>query len=83
MTYSIAHTVCCGKDETEFRRRAEAIGWKPEDFAERGIGGTPGQVAARIAEYAEVGAECVYLQVLDMTDLAHLELLASDVLPQV
>jgi F420-dependent oxidoreductase-like protein len=83
MTYSVAHTVCCGKDEAEFRRRAEAIGWKPEDFRERGVGGTPGEVAARLAEFAEIGAERVYLQVLDLHDLDHLELIASEVLPQV
>ena len=29
MTYSVAHTVCCGKDEAEFRRRAAAIGREP------------------------------------------------------
>jgi len=83
MVYSVAHTVCCGKDEAEFRRRAAAIGWEPETFREAGIGGTPGQVAAKIGEYAEIGAEQVYLQVLDLSDLDHLALIASDVVPQV
>jgi alkanesulfonate monooxygenase SsuD/methylene tetrahydromethanopterin reductase-like flavin-dependent oxidoreductase (luciferase family) len=85
MIYSVAQTVCCGKDEAEFRRRAEAIGMKPEDFreGERGLGGTPGEVAAKIAQFAEIGADRVYLQVLDLADLDHLEVLASDVLPQV
>jgi F420-dependent oxidoreductase-like protein len=83
MTYSVAHTVCCGKDEAEFRRRAAAIGWDPADIRERGIAGTPAEVVARITEYAEAGAERVYLQVLDLSDLDHLELLASDVMPQV
>jgi len=83
MVYSVAHTVCCGRDEAEFRRRAAAIGWQPETFREAGIGGTPGQVAAKIGEYAEIGAERVYLQVLDLSDLDHLALIASDVLPQV
>jgi len=82
MIYSVAHTVCCGKDEAELRRRAAAIGWQPETFREAGIGGTPGQVAARIAEYAEIGAERVYLQVLDLSDLDHLALIVSDVVPQ-
>jgi F420-dependent oxidoreductase-like protein len=82
MTYSVAHTVCCGKDEAEFRRRAAAIGREPADARERGIGGTPGEVAAKIAEYAAVGAQRVYLQVLDLHDLDHLDLLASEVLPQ-
>jgi len=83
MTFSVAQTVCCGKDEAEFRRRAAAIGREPADMRENGIGGTPAEVAAKIAEFAEAGAERVYLQVLDLGDLDHLELLASDVLPQV
>ena len=83
MIYSVAQTVCCGKDEAEFRRRAAAIGWEPADFREKGIGGTPGAVAAKLAEFAEIGAERVYLQVLDLHDLDHLALIASDVAPQV
>ena len=47
------------------------------------MGGTPGEVAAKIAEFAEIGAERIYLQVLDLSDLDHLELIASDVAPQV
>jgi alkanesulfonate monooxygenase SsuD/methylene tetrahydromethanopterin reductase-like flavin-dependent oxidoreductase (luciferase family) len=81
--YSVAQTVCCGKDEAEFRRRATAIGWDPAGFRDNGIGGTPGEVAAKIAEFAEIGAERVYLQVLDLHDLDHLALIASDVLSQV
>ena len=83
MIFSVAQTVCCGKDEAEFRRRAAAIGEDPEDLRANGIGGTAGEVAAKIAEFAEIGAERVYLQVLDLSDLGHLELIASDVLPQV
>ena len=83
VTYSVAQTVCCGKDDAEFRRRAAAIGREPDAFRENGIGGTPGEVAARIAEFAAVGAERVYLQVLDLSDLDHLALIASDVAPQV
>jgi F420-dependent oxidoreductase-like protein len=83
MIYSAAQTVCCGKDEAEFRRRAAAIGRDPEEARLNGLGGTPGQVAAKIAEFADIGADCMYLQVLDLGDLDHLELLASDVAPQV
>ena len=83
MTYSVAHTVCCGKDEAEFRRRAAAIGREPDAMREIGVAGTPGEVAAKIAEFAQIGAERVYLQVLDLGDLDHLELIASDVAPQV
>jgi alkanesulfonate monooxygenase SsuD/methylene tetrahydromethanopterin reductase-like flavin-dependent oxidoreductase (luciferase family) len=83
MFYSVAQTVCCGKDEAEFRRRAAAIGREPENMRATGIAGTPGEVAAKIAEFAEIGADRVYLQVLDLGDLDHLELIASEVTPQV
>jgi F420-dependent oxidoreductase-like protein len=83
MTYSVAQTVCCGKDEAEFRRRAAAIGRDPADIRANGVAGTPGEVAARLAEFGEIGAERVYLQVLDLQDLDHLALIASDVAPQV
>ena len=82
MTYSVAQTVCCGKDEAEFRRRAAAIGSEPTEIREHGLGGTPGEVVAKIAEFAEIGAERIYLQVLDLRDLDHLALIASDVVPQ-
>jgi F420-dependent oxidoreductase-like protein len=82
MTYSVAQTVCCGKDEAEFSRRAAAIGMQPAEIREHGLGGTPGEVAAKIARFAEIEAERVYLQVLDLSDLDHLALIASDVVPQ-
>jgi F420-dependent oxidoreductase-like protein len=82
MIYSVAQTVTCGKDEAEFRRRAAATGREPAEAREHGVGGTPGEVAAKIAQYAEIGAERVYLQVLDLSDLDHLALIASDVVPQ-
>ena len=83
LTYSVAHTVCCGKDEAEFRRRAAALGREADDVLAVGLTGTPGEVAAKIGAYAEIGAERVYLQVLDLADLDHLALIASDVAPQV
>jgi F420-dependent oxidoreductase-like protein len=82
MAYSVAQTVCCGKDEAEVSRRAAAIGMRPAEIRENGLGGTPGEVAAKIAEFAEIGADRVYLQVLDLSDLDHLTLIASDVVPQ-
>ena len=83
MTYSVAQTVCCGKDEAEFRRRAAAIGMEPENMRATGVAGTPGEVAAKIAEFAEIGADRVYLQLLDLHDLDHMALIASDVMRQV
>lgn len=80
---SAAQVICCGRDEAELRRRADAIGRSVEDLRENGIAGTPAEVVERIGAFGEAGAERIYLQVLDLQDLDHLALLASDVLPQV
>jgi F420-dependent oxidoreductase-like protein len=80
---SVAHTVCCGQDEAEFRRRAAAIGREPDALRAIGVTGTPDEVAAKIDGYAQIGAERVYLQVLDLSDLDHLALIASDVVPKI
>jgi alkanesulfonate monooxygenase len=83
MTYTVAHTVCCGKDDAELRRRAAATGRGVDALRDNGIAGTPSEVVEKIGEYAEAGASTVYLQVLDLADLDHLELIAAEVLPQV
>ena len=82
MTFSVAQVVCCGKDDASFRRRAAAIGREPDELREHGLAGSPAEIAAKIAEYAEIGAERTYLQVLDLSDLDHLELIAAQVAPQ-
>ncbi len=83
MVYSVAQVVCCGRDETEIARRASAIGREVDELREHGLTGTPDEVVTKIGEFAKVGAERVYLQILDLDDLAHLELLAAEVLPAV
>jgi F420-dependent oxidoreductase-like protein len=83
MVYSVAQVVCCGRDETEIARRATVIGREVDELREHGLAGTPDEVVAKIGEFAKVGAERVYLQVLDLDDLAHLELIAAEVLPAV
>ncbi len=77
MTYSVAHTVCSGRDEAELARRAAAIGRKPEDLRERALAGTPAEIADRIGKFADIGAQVTYLQVMDLSDLDHLALLAE------
>jgi len=83
LVYSVAHTVACGRDEAEFARRAEATGHQVDFFRHNGLGGSPAQVVDRIGQYAAIGATRVYLQILDLHDLDHLELLAAEVVPQV
>jgi F420-dependent oxidoreductase-like protein len=81
LTRSVAVTVCCGADEAEFERRAAGIGQAPSTLRANQAGGTPAEVVERLHEYRDAGAERVYLQVLDMTDLDHLRLLAAEVAP--
>jgi F420-dependent oxidoreductase-like protein len=82
MRWSNALVLCCGRDEAEIRRRAEAIGREPDELRENGLAGTPAEVVDKIGRYAEAGSERVYLQVLDLADLDHVELVASEVMPQ-
>lgn len=78
---SVMHPVCCGRDEAELQRRAAAIGEDLASLRTRGLAGTPEEVTARCRAYGEIGASTVYLQVLDLSDLDHLSLIASEVLP--
>ena len=73
---SAAQTIACGRDDAEARRRADAIGQTPPIF------GTPDQVVDQLGEFAAAGADRVMLQILDLDDLDHLDLIAGEVMPQ-
>ncbi|MFB9234411.1 LLM class F420-dependent oxidoreductase [Plantactinospora siamensis] len=83
LTLSAALTVVCGRDDAEVRRRADAIGRDPAELRESGAGvvGTPEQVSEQLRAYAELGASRFFLQVLDLSDLDHLDLIAAEVAP--
>ncbi|HVB13395.1 MAG TPA: LLM class F420-dependent oxidoreductase [Candidatus Dormibacteraeota bacterium] len=78
---SAALTVCCGRDQAEVGRRARNIGQALERLAVIGAAGTPAQLCERIDAYARLGCQRIYLQLLDLEDRDHLELLGSEVLP--
>ncbi len=80
---SAAQVVCCGANEAEVERRAGNIGRKADDLRAHGAAGTPDEVVARLQEFAGIGAQSVYLQVLDLQDLDHITLLSEEVLPRV
>ena len=83
MRWSNALVLCVGADEAELDRRAAAIGREKAELRENGLAGTPQEVIDKIGRYAELGAERLYLQVLDLSDLDHLRLVARDVMPHV
>jgi F420-dependent oxidoreductase-like protein len=80
---SNALVLCVGSDEQELTRRADAIGQSVDDLRETGLAGTPDEVVERIQEYAALGSSRFYLQVLDLSDLEHLDLVAEQVMPHV
>lgn len=78
---SVCLTVCCAESDDELGRRAGMIGQAIEALREYQLAGSPAEVLERLADYAEAGARRVYLQVLDLDDLDHLDLLGEQVLP--
>jgi alkanesulfonate monooxygenase len=83
LVYSSAQVLCVGRDDAELARRAEAIGRDVSDLRGIGLVGTPAEVVDQIGAYARIGVTRMYLQVLDLSDLEHIELVASEVLPHV
>jgi F420-dependent oxidoreductase-like protein len=81
MTWSAALVACVGADEAEVGRRAAAIGREPTELRENGAAGTPAEVAATLRRWADAGADRIYLQILDLADLDHLDLIAHEVAP--
>ena len=81
MVYSVALAVCAGATEADVTRRAAAIGREPAELRTNGAAGTAQEVADKILAYHAAGAERVYLQVLDLDDLEHLDFIAAEVAP--
>jgi F420-dependent oxidoreductase-like protein len=82
LTLSSALVLCVGRNEAELARRAAAIGRDVDELREHGVAGTPAEAVDVLGRYAAAGAQRVYLQVLDLSDLDHLDLVASEVMPQ-
>ena len=82
LVLSAAQVLCVGRDEAEIARRAAVIGREVAELRENGLAGTPAQVVEKAGRYGAAGASRLYLQVLDLADLDHLELVAAEVMPQ-
>jgi F420-dependent oxidoreductase-like protein len=82
LTYSHAITICCADEPSELKRRAGRIGRDLEELRRNGAAGSPDEVIARLEQYRQAGASRSYLQVIDLDDLDHLELIAAEVMPR-
>jgi len=83
LTYSAAFVVCAGRDDAEVAKRAAAIGREVDELRSSSpVVGTPAEIADKLAAYTEAGVQRVYLQLLDMSDLDHVDFFAGEVIPQ-
>jgi alkanesulfonate monooxygenase len=83
ITRSAALVVCVGRDEAEVARRAAVIGREVDELRQNGLAGTPDEVVDKLGAWREkTGVSRAYLQVLDLADLDHVELIAEAVAPQ-
>ncbi|MEU9791971.1 LLM class F420-dependent oxidoreductase [Streptomyces sparsogenes] len=83
LVYSNALVACVGRTDAEVKRRADAIGREVDELKANGLAGSPAEVVEKLGQYAAVGSQRVYLQILDLGDLEHLELIAAEVMPQI
>jgi alkanesulfonate monooxygenase len=80
---SAAQVLCVGKDDASLRGRAEFIGRDLDELRANAIAGTPGEVVDTIGRWRErTGISRLYLQLLDLSDVDQVELIASEVRPQ-
>lgn len=77
MVFSAALVVCVGADDAAVARRAASIGREPDELRANGVAGTPGEAVETVQRWRDAGAERIYLQVLDLSDLDHLDEIAE------
>jgi F420-dependent oxidoreductase-like protein len=83
MTYSACFVVAAGRDDAEVARRAQAIRRELDELrVNTPLVGTPNEIVDRLGPFIEAGVQRVYLQVLDLSDLDHLEVFADGVVAQ-
>ncbi|MGD1283363.1 LLM class F420-dependent oxidoreductase [Mycobacterium seoulense] len=83
MVYSSAFVLCAGRNDGEVARRAAAIGRDLDELRSNSpLVGTSAEIVDNLGAWKQIGVQRVYTQLLDLSDLAHLELLASKVMPQ-
>ena len=80
---SVAMPTLAGATDADLERRAANLGRPLQAFrdAPGGIAGGRDEIVAKVERLRALGAERVYLQVLDIRDLEQVEFLGAEVLP--
>ena len=75
--------VCAGRNDAEVARRAAAIGREVDELkASSPLAGTPAEIVDKLGPWSNLGVSRIYTLLLDMSDLAHMELFAAEVMPR-
>jgi F420-dependent oxidoreductase-like protein len=81
LRYSVAQPTVVGATEAEYARRCAATGQDPAVIRAKNLGGSPAEFVDRLGRLRDLGAQRVYLQLLDLADNDHLALIAELVAP--
>ena len=69
---SVTLTTVCGRDHDELERRGAV---SPAQFEAADLRGNPDELVEQLAHWADLGATRAYLRILDLLDVAQIELL--------
>jgi len=83
LKYTVAQATICGSNAAEVERRTKKIGREVAELSLNGLCGTPDELIAKINDWKSAGAETIYMQILDLNDLEHLDLIGKEVLPHI
>jgi F420-dependent oxidoreductase-like protein len=83
---ALRHSVClnagAAKTPEQLARRADFLRPPGARDSDKGAVGSVDEMVDFLGRYAALGTDAVYLRTADFSDLDHLDLIASDVLPQ-
>ena len=79
LSMSVGLIACVGTTEAEIAHRAGRIGREVDELRKNGAAGSPQEVVDKLAGYLAAGAQRVYFQIMDLDDLDHLDLIATQV----
>lgn len=83
VVHSVAQMLCLGRDDAQLAARAEAIGQTVDGARSSLLTGTVNEVVDAVGRIRETGVTRLYAQVLDLSDLDHVEQFASEVVAQI
>jgi len=81
LKYSVAQPTVVGETDQDFERRCAATGQNPEEIRSANLGGSPEKFVDRLGRLRDLGADRVYIQLLDLADTDHMALIADLITP--